>query len=267
MKTICEDLRQEYEVLDAVVASRSIDEWQILTPFNGWSIYDVIAHICFTDMNALLAMEDPDAFALHANKLREWVEIDKGQLMPFTYEEMGKPSEDVLLAKWRDIRWQLLRTAEAQSPKDRFLWYGPSMSTRSLITARLMETWAHGQDICDTFRVCRENTHRLRHIAHLGVQTWHWSFIVNQMEPPTSTPYIELIAPSGELWRWGDETAEDVVKGPAVDFCLLVTRCRHWQDLGLECEGAVARAWLPIAQCFAGAPQSGPEPGERVYVW
>jgi len=266
LKAICEDLRQEYEVLDALVASRSVDEWHMLTPFNGWSVYDVIAHICFTDMNALLAMADPEAFNIHASKLREWAEVGKGQLMLFTYEEMGRPSEDALLAKWRNIRWQLLSAAEAHSPKDRFPWYGPSMSTRSLITARLMETWAHGQDICDTFKVSRENTRRLRHIAHLGVQTWQWSFIVNQMEPPTLTPYIELTAPSGELWRWGDESAENSVKGEALDFCLLVTRCRHWQDLDLQCIGAAANAWLPIAQCFAGGQQAEPAPGERVWT-
>ena len=133
-----------------------------------------------------------------------------------------------------------------------------------MITARLMETWAHGQSICDTLKVSRQNTDRLRHIAHLGVKTWQWSFITNKLEPPTASPFVELTAPSGELWRWGDEAADDVVKGSAVDFCLLVTRCRNWQDLALECTGADALTWLPIAQCFAGAPQPAPGPGERV---
>ena len=28
-------------------------------------------------------------------------------------------------------------------------WYGPSMGAKSFLTARLMEVWAHGQDVVD----------------------------------------------------------------------------------------------------------------------
>ena len=42
------------------------------------------------------------------------------------------------------------------------------MGAKSFLTARLMEAWAHGQDICDTVGVEREPTDRLRHIAQLG---------------------------------------------------------------------------------------------------
>ena len=34
-------------------------------------------------------------------------------------------------------------------PSRRLPWYGPDMSPASSVTARLMETWAHGQDVCD----------------------------------------------------------------------------------------------------------------------
>lgn len=44
------------------------------------------------------------------------------------------------------------------------------MSGRSMPTARIMDTWAHGQDIADTRGVRRPATHRPRHIAELGVR-------------------------------------------------------------------------------------------------
>lgn len=46
------------------------------------------------------------------------------------------------------------------------------MSAVSSVTARLMETWAHGQDIADVLGVDRQPTARLRHIAHLRAQAF-----------------------------------------------------------------------------------------------
>ena len=264
MKPICADLHDEYEELDALVSSCNEQEWQQATAFYGWSIYDEIAHLCYTDRNMLLAMEDVDAFEAHARKLVAWMEAEK-RLMEFTYEDMGKPSVSGLLAMWRNVREQLLLRAQPSNPRDRFPWYGPSMSTQSLVTARLMETWAHGQDIYDTLNINRVNGDRIRHIAHLGVLTFQWSFVTNKQEPPKESPYVELTAPSGEMWSWGVEDTEDSVKGPAVDFCLLVTRRRHLQDLALEYRGMAAGTWLQIAQCFAGPPEPGPKPGGRVW--
>ena len=36
-------------------------------------------------------------------------------------------------------------------PKKRLKWAGPEMSARSSVTARQMETWAHGQELFDVF--------------------------------------------------------------------------------------------------------------------
>ena len=265
MNKVCQDLQQEYEALDALVAPLSDKEWRQVTSFYNWTIYDEIAHLFFTDMNTLLTIEDEEAFKLHASAMIEWMETD-GNVMPFTFKNMGNPPVSDLLDKWRAVRERLLSQTVRLNPKDRFSWYGPSMSTKSLITARLMETWAHGQDIYDTLNLVRENTDRLRHIAHMGVVTYQWSFMTNQQEPPAVSPYIELTAPSGELWCWGEKNDEEFVKGSAEDFCLLITRRRHLLDLSLESDGQAADAWLPIAQCFAGPAEPGPEPGGRVWT-
>jgi hypothetical protein len=55
-------------------------------------------------------------------------------------------------------------------PSQRVKWAGPDMSVRSAITARLMETWAHGQAIYDVLGVERRDEDRIRNIAVLGVK-------------------------------------------------------------------------------------------------
>ena len=80
---------------------------------------------------------------------------------------------------------------------------------------------------------------------------------------PQPAPYVELTAPDGSTWTWGEPSATDFVKGPAMDFALLVTQRRHRDDTALQFAGAGAEAWSRIAQCFAGPPADGPAAGVR----
>jgi uncharacterized protein (TIGR03084 family) len=131
------------------------------------------------------------------------------------------------------------------------------MSARSFATARLMETWAHGQDIVDGLDVNRTPTDRLRHIAFLGVRTMGWSFTINGIDVPPETVRVSLNAPSGDQWLWNEDSTHNVVSGDAEDFCLVVTQRRHVSDTSLEVTGPVAEQWMSIAQAFAGPPGGG----------
>jgi uncharacterized protein (TIGR03084 family) len=126
----------------------------------------------------------------------------------------------------------------------------------SFATARLMETWAHGQDIADALGAQRVATDRLRHIAHLGVRTRGFSYAVKGRTAPDVPVFVSLTAPSGELWTWGDPQASDQVSGPALDFCLLVAQRRLPDDLDLTVTGDAAADWVAIAQAFAGGPST-----------
>lgn len=117
------------------------------------------------------------------------------------------------------------------------------------------------KDIVDALGAHRPATDRLRHIAHIGVTTFAWSFANRQMAVPTAPIHVALSGPSGDLWTWGPENAENVVRGPAEDFCLVVTRRRHVADTALHTKTEAARQWMQIAQAFAGPPVNGPEAG------
>ncbi len=145
----------------------------------------------------------------------------------------------------------------------RLPWFGPPMSATSMATARIMETWAHGEDVADALGVRREPTARLKHVAHIGVRARNFAYSVHQLPPPEEEFRVELTAPDGQLWTWGPEDAAQRVTGPALDFCLLATQRRHLDDLALESVGDDAAKWLTIAQAFAGAPGGGREPLDK----
>jgi uncharacterized protein (TIGR03084 family) len=136
------------------------------------------------------------------------------------------------------------------------------MSAASLVTARIMETWAHGQDVADALDAQREPTARLRHVAFIGARALPNSYQARGLPVPDSPVRVELQAPGGDVWAFGPDDARDTVRGPALDFCLAVTQRRHIDDLDLALDGPVAQQWLSIAQAFAGPPGPGRKPGQ-----
>ncbi len=163
-------------------------------------------------------------------------------------------SPEFLLGWFISAREALLNALHADDPKRRLPWFGPDMSVASSATARLMETWAHGQDVYDTLGVTHPRTAALRSIAHLGIATFAFCHTNNGLPVPAEQVRVELVSPEAEAWTWGPEDARNVVSGAATDFVLAVTQRRHWSETGLTVDGPVAEAWMDIAQAFAGAP-------------
>ncbi|MEU6179298.1 TIGR03084 family metal-binding protein [Streptomyces coeruleorubidus] len=251
--SVIDDLREESEELDRLVAGLSAPSWALATPAPGWTVAHQIAHLAWTDRSALLAVTDADGFRTLVEKALAAPAsfVDEG-----AEEDAGRPPAE-LLARWRDGRTALQEALRAAPPKARFPWYGPPMSAASMATARLMETWAHGQDVADALGVVRPPSDRLRHVAWLGVRTRDFAYGVHGLTPPSDPFRVELRAPSGDSWTYGPEDAPQRVTGPALDFCLLVTQRAHRADLALRADGPDADRWLDIAQAFAGPPGTG----------
>lgn len=258
MKAICRDMREEYEALDAIVAGLDEAGWKTLTPFLGWDVHYEISHVAYSDKIARLAAAEPETFKQEVEKLF----MDES-LFEKNFGPVRDMSDADLLEYWRKERSDLIKALEPMGPKDRLPWFGPPMSALSFATARIMETWAHGQDVVDALGIDRTLTDRLRHVAHIGVVTFGWSHAVRGLKVPQTPVRVELTSPSGELWTWGPEKADDVVRGRAEDFCLVVVQRRHVADTDLEIKGDIAGHWMLIAQAFAGEPVTGPKPGER----
>ncbi len=252
-----EDLLQEQLDLETIVADLSDDQWKLPTPSPRWTVADQIAHLSYFDATAVLAITDPDAFQVRANQLLEIQ--DAAAVDDYSLLKYRKMSPQELFASWRQGRADLAAAAQNLGNKDRIIWYGPSMGSKSFLTARLMEVWAHGQDIVDTLGVQRTPTNRLRHIAQLGYITRSWAYINRGLTPVEEPVFVTLTNPSEEKWEFGSQKDLNRISGTALDFCLVVTQRRHVTDTELTVTGETATEWLSIAQAFAGPPTNGPQ--------
>lgn len=252
------DLEAECESLDALVAGLDAAAWESPTPAEGWTVKDQISHLAVVDEWATLAAGDPDGFTSWLATL-DISDPDAAVNAPVEAARM-RPGPEVL-AWWRAARLGLGAVMDQVDPAVRAPWFGPPMAMPTLLTARLMETWAHGEDVADALGLDRLPTARLRHIAHLGVRTRAFAFASRGLAVPDTDLRIELTGPGGETWTWGEESTAARVTGSALDFCRVVTRRRALSDTGLVTQGDAATEWLAIAQAFAGP--AGKDPGPR----
>ncbi|KAA0021329.1 TIGR03084 family metal-binding protein [Antrihabitans cavernicola] len=253
LEAILGDLAAEGDDVAALVADLDAAEWAQPTPAPGWSIAHQIAHLNWTDEVSEVSARDPEAF--QAIVKQAW--SNPSGFVDVAAEERAQTPPADLLARWQSGRAALNDALRDVALGRKLDWFGPPMSPASMATARLMETWAHGQDIADAVGASRAPTARLRNVAHLGVRTRNFAYSVHNEQPPAEDFRVELTAPDGTTWAWGPDESTQRIVGPALDFCLLVTQRRHLDDLALQVTGDDARHWTTIAQVFAGTPGAG----------
>lgn len=254
MGELLADLRAETADLERLLRPGG---WDAPTPAEGWTVRDQITHLAWFDDAAVRAATRPAAFRA---EVREMIAggLDADRLVA---ERRAMPGDEVL--DWfRSARGRLIDVLAGLDPAARVPWYGPDMGVASFATARLMETWAHGQDVADALGERRPPTDRLRHVAQIGVRALPWSFTVHGRPVPVAPVRVELRLPGGAEWTAGPAEAADLVRGAALDFCLVVTQRRHVDDVGLTVRGPVAQEWMALAQAFAGPPGTGRRPGQ-----
>jgi uncharacterized protein (TIGR03084 family) len=252
------DLAVETQTIDDVVAALPASEWARPTPAEGWTIAHQIAHLAWTDQKSLIATGPPEDFQAEVEGM---LSIGEDYTDVGAAEGAAKPPAE-LLAEWRAGRTALAAALAEVPDGTKLPWYGPPMSPASMATARMMETWAHGQDIVDALGLVREPTARLWHIARFGTRTRDFAFKLHSLAPPVEEFRVELTAPDGSTWAFGPADAEQRLTGSALDFCLLVTQRRHREDTDLVATGEGVEEWIGIAQAFAGPPGEGRAKGQ-----
>jgi uncharacterized protein (TIGR03084 family) len=258
------DFRDESDALHALLAPLSDADFARPTGFNGWTINDILRHLHFWNAAAALSLRDEARFTELMGRVMGGL---KTGLRAAEDRELGGATGPLtgrsLLALWHDTYRDTAELFVATDPKRRLKWAGPDMSARSSITARLMETWAHGQAAYDLLGVERVDSDRIQNIVVLGVNTFGWAFSNRQLAVPEPAPHLRLTAPSGAVWTFNPASDAECIEGLATEFCQVVTQTRNLADTRLRVVGPIAAQWMAIAQCFAGPPKEPPLPGQR----
>lgn len=254
------DFLGETEALASLLERLEGEIWDQPTRFKGWTPNDILVHLHFWNRMVDLSLTAPEEFASVAGSVAE--ALSKGSLRAVENARVPERGPE-LRALWLETARAIAGRWADVDPRRRLPWVGPDMSARSSMTARLMETWAHGQAIFDLLEQPRPENDRIRNVVVLGVNAFGWSHRVNGWDVPDPMPELHLTAPSGAVWTFGGPDAENRITGSATEFAQVVTQTRNIADTALDVQGPVATRWMQSAQCFAGPQQPPPPPGTR----
>ena len=256
------DYLEEAATLTGVLEDQPDSVFEMITLFKSWKINDVIGHLHMFDVAALKTLESAQAFEAFFAPIMAG--LGQGMsLLETQYPYLGDLTGRRLFETWRDTTETLGQAYANADPRQRVKWAGPEMSAMSSITARQMETWAHGHEVFDVLGVRRKETDRIKNICHLGVVTFDWTFINRKMSVPYPAPHVRLKSPSGVDWEWNEPSSTNSIIGKASEFAQVVTQVRNIKDTSLDMTGEAAQSWMSIAQCFAGKPETPPAHGAR----
>jgi len=256
------DFRDESDALLALLDTLDAPDWTRETQFKHWTPNDIVAHLHMGNYAADLSLKGGDEFTAFGRRLAE-LGRNTSRHLHTTHAWLGGIKNRDLLFQWREFYREMAERFVTAEPKKRVKWFGPDMSVLSSISARLMETWAHGQALYDLFGKTRIDTDRIKNIAIIGLNTFGWTFANRGIESPGVQPNVRLTAPSGAKWEWPQANSDNLIEGTAVEFCQVVAQTRNIADTSLKVTGKTASAWMAIAQCFAGPPENPPPPGTR----
>jgi uncharacterized protein (TIGR03084 family) len=252
-----EALTAECDDLDHLVAGLGDQQWTLPTPATGWTITHQVAHLTATFRMAALSASNPDAFQAVMFRPDQDFTANVANALA---EYLSYPPH-ALFARWQAERTAAVRTL-ASRPGDQLVpWLVKPLPPAILAMAGMTEAFAHGQDIADALGIRRARTDRIRFLVAFAVRTWDFGYLARKEPRPNVDFGFDLTAPSGAQWQFGRPDASQRISGPAEDFCLLVTRRRHRDDLAVTAAGPEAEHWLDIAQAYLGPAGEGREPG------
>ena len=254
--------KEESDALYKLLINADKNSFKLKTQFKSWTINDVLYHLHVWNIAALLSLKNENEFK---EFMQNFMEAVKSGNSAREYEKILSDNAEGLdlLNLWKETYEKISNEFAKSDPKKRVKWAGPDMSVRSSITARHMETWAHGQEIFDQLGFERIDTDRIKNIVVIGVNTFGWTYINRNLSIPEKMPKLSLLSPSNELWEWNEDNEEDMISGSASEFSQVVTQVRNINDTSLKVSGKIANEWMSIAQCFAGPPENPPEKGTR----
>ena len=245
--SLLDALAREQTGLQTELGNLATDEWFRPTPAKGWDVRDTVAHLADIDE---IAIDTCTAGPRPLNDFAAQFASPEDTTLWGVLRGRRRSGREVL-TWWEDTSSRERDVLAGVDAAMRIPW-GIGMRRQSLVTARLMETWAHGLDVREAVGLPVVDSDRLRHVAWLGYRALPYAFSFAGRERPPGELRVEVTSPSGdEIWEYGPADAPNRITGPAGELCrLFAHRISRDEARGLAAEGDGAVAALEVARAF-----------------
>lgn len=246
MQEVLTALEEQHAELAALVSGLDDAGWGTPSACAGWSVADVVLHLAQTDEMAIASLEDR-MDAVMAGFPPTATSIDEGADLMVQAERTTGPAA---LERWQARAAHMTSLFSACDPSARLNWVVGTLSARTLATTRMTECWIHTGDVAEGLGVERAPSERMWHIARLAWRTLPYAFTLNGREMAGAVRF-ELEGPGGAAWEFGEADAATVVRGPALDLCMVAARRWKPADTALTGEGPDYDGVLDVVRTWA----------------
>jgi uncharacterized protein (TIGR03084 family) len=246
LHALLDDLAAEQQSLLALLHGLDADDWLRPTPARGWDVRDTVAHLADTDEMAIATATGAPG------SLNERADVSaSGEDVTYRGVLRGRRRSGRDVCAWFEssttASHEMFRTID---PNERVPW-GIGMRPPSLVSARLMETWAHGLDVHAAVGVEPRDTDRLAHVAWIATRALPYAYTVAGRTQPPDPIRVEVVLPSGALWSTGPADAANRITGSAGEYCrVFVHRLSASDATALHAHGEAAADALRVARAY-----------------
>lgn len=250
----CSALGDEHAALGDLLAGLGAADWERPTRCEGWTVADVVLHLSQSDALALAALAGdfgraaaasgaPGAPGAAPTTVDQWAEAGVAAGRGATPDEVHR--------RWRRSAADVDRALAGTDGHRRVPWVAGELSVTTLATTRLAEAWIHGGDVADAVGATVAPTDRLWHVARLAWRTLPYA-LARERRALAGPVAFSLEGTDGDPWDFvPDAPAATVVRGPAVDLCLVAGRRLDAGETALVAEGPDAGAVLALVRTYA----------------
>lgn len=239
---VFDDLEAEHAQMEAMLEHLSLAQWSSPSDAAGWTVADVLLHLAQTE----------ESVSLSAGLTGEATWSDGAEKVDDMVEQWVQRERDEPLAifqRWTAACRLSVATLRSADPSRKIRWAAAPLKPTTLATTRIAEHWAHALDIATPLGIDYPDTHRLRHIAWLGYSTLPYAFAADGIEP--QPVFVELTAPNGEKWTFGESSATTQICGSAAEFCRIGARRLTPADSSVVATGPMAAHALRVLRNYA----------------
>jgi uncharacterized protein (TIGR03084 family) len=252
MHDIVTALTEQHAELAGLLEGLDDDDWPRPAPScEGWTIADVVLHLAQTDELAIGSAQETfrEGFNHRFEAGGTASNVDEAA-EAMVVAERG-PSGAELLERWRASADELRQVLATCDPSARKLWVSGDLSARTLATTRLAESWIHTGDVAEALGVELAPPDRLWHVARLAWRTVPYAFVRSGRDVPGPVAF-ELRSPNDVMWEFNPESLPaTVIRGDALDLCLVAARRADPGETSLRGEGPDADAVLELVRTYA----------------